>query len=145
MTRTISLVRRVDGTVQLADGSTWLKPPTPSVFAVVGSPSSSTICSRTDTSHRHTVVQVGWEARSRGWRSPLTRLASPPGHTGDQLAATRFRLLDSLAMKTVTALIRAVAAANSATRNSPFPAVVPATRVAAMSGANPPPSVEDSW
>jgi len=67
------------------------------------------------------------------------------GAVGSQSAARRFRLLDSLAMAMVTALISAAAAPKSATRNSPLPAVVPATRVAAIRGAKPPPSVEDNW
>ena len=62
-----------------------------------------------------------------------------------QAAAVRVRTRDSLATAMVTALISAAAAANRATRSSPLPVVVPATRVAAMSGAKPPPRVEDSW
>jgi hypothetical protein len=42
--------------------------------------------------------------------------------------ATRFRPLGSLATEMVTALISTAAAANWATRNSPSPVMVPATR-----------------
>jgi len=50
-----------------------------------------------------------------------------------------------ITQRMVTALIRAAMAAKRATRSSPLPVVVPATRVAARSGANPLPGVDDNW
>src|SRR3954452_11762509 len=67
------------------------------------------------------------------------------GRDCGQLAVLRFRVLDSLAIAMVMALMRAAAPAKRPTRSSPLPVVVPATRVAAMSGAKPPPRVDDSW
>jgi hypothetical protein len=56
---------------------------------------------------------------------------------------TRLRLPDSLPMAIVIALIRA--AANIATRKSPLPAVVAATRRAAIRGQTRRRGVKDSW